>query len=285
MVNERIRRIFKRGSRTYYYSTLFFPKDVKEDVFKLYSFVRVADDLVDRVPQDKDGFYAFKQMYEDALKGKTTGDVVIDSFVELSNRKGFDTRWTEAFFRSMEMDLHKNRYETLEELDEYLYGSAEVIGLFMSRILGLPDRTHAHARMLGKAMQFINFIRDIDEDHTLGRVYFPRKELSRYGLADLSENEALSKRKEFKAFIRSQVKLWRTWQKEAEHGFRFIPRRYLLPIKTASDMYKLTALRISLNPFIIFRKKVKPATYVVVMSYVWNRIRPRMSAMNHVDAA
>ena len=57
------KRIFKNGSKTYYYSSFFFPPNVKEDVFKLYSFVRKADDYVDSVPQQKQEFYSFKARY------------------------------------------------------------------------------------------------------------------------------------------------------------------------------------------------------------------------------
>lgn len=61
-IDKTIYTIFKKGSRTYFYSTIFFPKTVKKDVFTLYSFLRKADDYVDSIPQDAESFYAFKNI-------------------------------------------------------------------------------------------------------------------------------------------------------------------------------------------------------------------------------
>lgn len=90
LIDEKIYSIFKRGSKTYFYSTLFFPPKVRRDVFILYSFLRKADDYVDRIPQDTEGFYDFVERYRVASSGEKTGDVVVDSFAELSARKSFN---------------------------------------------------------------------------------------------------------------------------------------------------------------------------------------------------
>uniref|UniRef100_UPI0034E301B6 phytoene/squalene synthase family protein n=1 Tax=Methanothrix sp. TaxID=90426 RepID=UPI0034E301B6 len=99
-------RIFKKGSRTYFHSSLFFPPDVRRDVFVLYAFVRTADDLVDCVPQKRDEFYRFCECWERSTGGETIKDPVIDEFSELARRRNFSDQWTRAFLSSMEMDLH-----------------------------------------------------------------------------------------------------------------------------------------------------------------------------------
>ena len=80
MINRTFYSIFQQGSRTYFYSSLFFPTMVKKDVFELYGFVRKADNYVDSLPQDKDGFERFKNTYYSAVEGEKTDDVVIDFF-------------------------------------------------------------------------------------------------------------------------------------------------------------------------------------------------------------
>jgi phytoene synthase len=262
--------IFKKGSKTYYNSTRFFPAAVREDVSKLYAFVRVVDDFVDCVPQRAKEFHEFKRTYLEARNGKKANDVVIDSFVELADRKGFRNEWVDAFLFSMESDLVKDSYETLEELNTYLYGSAEVIGLMMAKILDLPRESYGYARYLGKSMQLINFIRDIQEDIRLGRTYLPKSELKGLGLLTLSYEESASKPEEFKAFVRLQISRYREWQSIAEKGYAYIPRRYLVPIKIAAAMYKLTARRISRNPWIVYKRKVKPSKPRIVSSFVYN---------------
>ena len=166
-------RVFKAGSTTYFNSSLFFPRKMRADVFALYGFVRVADDLVDAIPQDAVGFARFVARYRAARVGTPAEDPIIDDFVALAQRLDFDPAWTDAFLASMEADLTKRIYRTEEEALEYIYGSAEVIGLFMAKIMRLPEESHPAARMLGRAMQFINFIRDVAEDTELGRRYLP----------------------------------------------------------------------------------------------------------------
>ena len=271
-MNSIHKRIFKNGSKTYYYSSFFFPPNVKEDVFKLYSFVRKADDFVDSVPQQKTEFYDFKDRYEQALEGKVTGDLVIDSFVELVERKSFDTSWVEAFLYSMESDLYINSYETMESLRTYLYGSAEVVGLMMAKILNLPEKSHDSAMHLGRAMQYVNFIRDINEDLWLGRNYFPRKEFLENNLENLEQQNTIKNPTGFKRFVLTQLDRFNEWQAEAEKGFKHIPKRYLIPIKTASEMYKWTARIIEKDPFIVYDKKVKPSIPRIVASIGKNAV-------------
>ncbi len=279
MVDKTIYSIFKGGSKTYFYSTIFFPERAKEDVFKLYSFVRKADDLVDSIPQQTEEFYEFKDKYNEALKGEITGDVIIDSFVELSERKNFEPKWAESFLYSMEMDITKSTYKNLDDLMIYLHGSSEVIGLFMARILDLHEYSFTAARNLGRAMQFINFIRDISEDLELGRVYFSQEDLQEFNLPSLELKDTKKRSDEFKGFIQKQLDTYFDWQKKAEEGFPYIPKRYLIPIKTASDMYNWTGKTISKDPFIIYRKKVKPTIPRIVSTIAYNSILLRESDM------
>jgi phytoene synthase len=273
-MNKKISRIhyqtFKSGSRTYFNSSLFFPSQLRRDVFILYGFVRVADNYVDSIPADRQGFHRFKELYERAWRGNSAGDPIVDPFIELSHRKSFEAEWVAAFLHSMEMDLTKKDYDHLEDTLEYIYGSAEVIGLFMARIMDLSEESHHPARMLGRAMQYINFIRDIDEDRQLGRRYLP---LQGTGLSALDKDTALRERESFIAFIRHHLDLYRGWQKEAEMGFPLIPRRYRIPIKTASDMYNWTARGIESDPFVVFEKKVKPPRIRILLQVLGNLLK------------
>lgn len=271
--NEEVfKEIFKRGSKTYFNSSIFFPKSVRRDVFILYGFVRVADDFVDVVPQKKEEFLDFCERYRKALAGEKVDDIVIDSFVDLVHRKDFDPQWVEDFLHAMEMDLTKKKYDTLEETLEYIHGSAEVIGFFMAKILDLPKESYFAAERLGRAMQYINFIRDIKEDIKFGRRYLP---LFDFNLNSLMKEEVMEKKAEFEDFINAQIELYFKWQEQAESGFKYIPRRYLIPIKTASDMYNWTALKIKDNPFIIYEEKVKPSKIKIFSTILKNTFKIR----------
>lgn len=277
MIDQTIYSIFKGGSRTYFYSTIFFPKKVREDVFVLYSFLRKADDYVDAIPQDAEGFYGFKERYYRALDGIITGDIVVDSFVKLLERKKFEIGWVDAFLNSMEMDITISKYETMKDLLVYLYGSSEVVGLFMAKIMNLPQESYDNARYLGRAMQYINFIRDISEDIELGRSYFPQKDLKSFNIKSLNEEYTRKKPEEFNGFIRKQLETYYSWQIKAEDGFSYIPFRYLIPIKTASDLYKWTGSQINKNPFVLYQRKVKPSIPNILYKVAFNSIKASLS--------
>jgi phytoene synthase len=257
-----------------FYSSLFFPKKIRQDVFVLYGFVRRADDLVDSIPQDKVGFYEFKQKYEQAREGVKTGDIVIDSFVELEHRKNFDPKWTDAFLYSMEKDLTKKTYDTLDETLEYVYGAAEVMGLYMVNILGLNKNAYVFSRYLGRALQCINAIRDIAEDIEFGRSYIPKTDLKKYDLESLDYNYTKQHPHQFSEFIKGQISRYCHWQELGEKGYKYIPRRYLICIKTVSDMYNWTAEQILKNPYIVYEWKVKPFIMKILTSVVANTINP-----------
>jgi phytoene synthase len=264
--------IFRKGSRTYFYSSLFFPPDVRRDVSILYAFVRTADDYVDKMPQDTEGFHAFVRDYNAAVKGKPSDNTIIQSFVELEKRKEFDPSWTRAFLDAMRSDITQKNYKTIDDTIKYMYGSAEVIGCMMARILALPTSSYACAKLLGRAMQYVNFIRDIAEDQTLGRTYLPLAEIKKAGLASLDAEEIRSKKEAFHSLIQSEIKRYISWQKEAEKGYVYIPRRYLIPIKTAANMYLWTAQEIEKHPQLVFTKKVKPSLFRILTTVLKNAL-------------
>ena len=245
---------------------------MKEDVFKLYSFVRTADDFVDTIPQQRDEFYKFKEEYRRSLNGEETGNLVIDGFREVMVKRELEPSWVDSFLGSMEADLYISSYETMESLRKYLHGSAEVIGLMMAKILDLPVESFGSAMMLGRAMQFVNFIRDIDEDLWLGRNYFPKKDFITCNFDSLRPEDSRKNPDGFRRFVHKQLDMFYAWQMEAEKGFKYIPKRYLIPIKTASEMYKWTAKVIGDDPFIIYEKKVKPSIPRIVVTVGKNTV-------------
>lgn len=270
------REIFKTGSTVYYNSSRFFPKGVRDDVSKLYSFVRVVDDYVDMIPPDIESFkYIVRRWQAVRRKGDfgrfepqddSVAEKVLGNICYIIHRFECDPAWIDAFLRSMAMDIRPNpkRFQTIKDTMVYMYGSAEVIGLLMAKTMQLPNAASHFANIQGRATQYINFIRDINEDNELGRCYFPAAELKKFGLSDLSEATARANPKAFEKFMHFQLKRYRAWQHEANKGFQYIPKRLRISIRTAADMYEWTAKQIEKNPFIIYEKKVKPKRSRVV---------------------
>lgn len=257
--------IFRKGSTSYFYSSLLFPKNVREDIFTLYAFVRTVDNFVDTIPQQKKQFHDFLNEYNKArLRGKSS-NLVINEFIKLLNRKKIPKIWVDEFIDAMKKDLYKKKYKNIDETISYVNGSAEVIGLMMCKILGISKKGYPYARLLGRSMQYINFIRDIKEDLELERNYFPQNQLKKYKLKNLTFETSLNQYEEFTQFIHEEIKRYYYWQNKAEQGFKYIPKKYLLPIKTASDLYKWTAETIYKNPSIVYNKKVKPSVSTIII--------------------
>lgn len=270
---SREKEIFKSGSTTYYWSSVFFPEHTRDDVFKLYSFVRIADNFVDELPQDKKSFMQLKKAWAAIVKTKKAPSQKLSSDIQLAvqnmydvyTKYDFDKKWVTAFLSAMEADLQKKTYKTLDDTITYMYGSAEVIGLMMSKIIGVKEEGFAAAQLQGRAMQYINFIRDIAEDNELGRQYFPLSELKKHGLPDVSVKSAYKYPAAFREFIEAQLAYYKQWQTEADKGFAYIPRSQRIALRTAVDMYNWTADTIAKNPFLVFDKKIKPSKGRVVV--------------------
>jgi phytoene synthase len=260
------KNIFRRGSTTYYWSSKFFPRSFRDDIFKLYSFVRIVDDYVDKTEPDITAFKHMLRRWKAAKKDlanfkpqdDSTAERVLQNIVYVVHRFKCDPAWVDAFLASMQMDIDSRQYTKLEDTLEYVYGSAEIIGLFMARILDLPEEAHEFAKKQGRAMQFINFIRDIDEDNGLGRCYFPGDDLQEFGFSSLSKKEVSENQANFELFIQKQLDRYTEWQLDANKGFIYIPKRLRIALRTSVDAYNWTAKEIAKNPMIVYEKQIKP---------------------------
>jgi phytoene synthase len=138
------KEIFKNASKTYFNSSLFFPKEKKQSVFELYSFVRLADDFVDSVPQNTKAFNLLKLKYQKKLADSPDKNInrVLKNIYKLQKKYPITDADVDSFLKSMSMDLTNKNYNSMEDTLEYIYGSAEVIGLMMAKILGLETESY-----------------------------------------------------------------------------------------------------------------------------------------------
>lgn len=186
---ERCRILNAQHGKTYYLATLLLPPHKRPFVHALYGFARYADEIVDDLSstlsdQQKSewlGTWGAKFL-EDVRRGHSD-DPICMAVVDTVNRWNIPLAHFEAFLHSMQMDFTVTEYQTFDDLHEYVYGSAAVIGLQMVPILEPSDqRAYEHAMQLGIAFQLANFIRDVGEDLQRGRVYLPLNELADFGV-------------------------------------------------------------------------------------------------------
>lgn len=268
-------KILKNSSQRFYYSTLAFPEPMRTDVGILYSFCRKTDNIVDLENGVKalENFRIFKNEFYSALEQNSSNDVMLNDFIKVYHTYSFKKEWIEALFESMEMDLNSFKYESLEPTLKYVYGVAEVIGLMMAQIMELPEESTQSAMMLGRAMQWSNMIRDIDEDNKRGRCYFPKSDLDKFELKDLEYSTVITSERKFYEFIDLQIERFLQWMEEAEKGYKYIPRNCITAVKTAADIDLWTIEQIRKNPLIIYERKVKPSNFTILRKGLENYVR------------
>ena len=156
-------------------------------IYAVYGFVRYADEIVDTF-YNYDQKYLLEKFKKDTYEAIADGislNPILHSFQWVVRQYSIDRELIDAFLKSMEMDLYVNEY-TDNSYQEYIYGSAEVVGLMCLRVfcegdLAMFDRLKEPARKLGAAFQKVNFLRDLKDDYIdRGRVYFPGVNFSEF---------------------------------------------------------------------------------------------------------
>jgi len=160
---------------------------IRQDIYNIYGFVRFADEIVDTFHEyDKDRLFAlFEHDLDMALAHKISLNPILNSFQHTVHQYNIPRTMIASFMKSMRLDLHKKEYQTFEEYNDYIYGSADVVGLMCLKVFVNGDderftELEQSAMRLGSAFQKVNFLRDLKADHEeLNRSYFPNMDLSR----------------------------------------------------------------------------------------------------------
>jgi phytoene synthase len=240
---EECKRLNALHGKTYYLATLLLPKAKRPFVHALYGFARYADEIVDdlaselSVEEKAEALSTWGNTVLSDLKKGTSQDHVARALIDTVKRFDIPHEHFEAFLHSMTMDLTVQEYETYEDLLEYVYGSAAVIGLEMVPILGpLHKDAFGAAEKLGIAFQLANFIRDVDEDLDRGRVYLPIKELAQFGVTrEMLEERVLTP--EIIEALKFQIARVRQLQAEAAPGIAMLEATSRPCIEAASTLY------------------------------------------------
>jgi phytoene synthase len=179
--------ITKSYSTSFSLGILFLNKKLRSPIYSIYGFVRLADEIVDSF-HDYDKEYLLEKFRADCLEAIDHGislNPVLNSFQQVVNEFGIELELIELFLHSMKMDLKETIY-TPEKFDEYILGSAQVVGLMCLRVFTNGDdeayqKLRHSAMKLGSAFQKINFLRDVKADYqNLSRNYFPNLDLSTF---------------------------------------------------------------------------------------------------------
>jgi phytoene synthase len=244
-VNEshtgRGKAIHRETGQTFYYATRLLPERIREQTYVLYGFFRIADEVVDgdhdRPPEaQRRELEAIRQA---ALGERAAEEPVVEAFDEIRARAGIPDAEIDAFIDAMIADIDTEEYETYEDLEGYMRGSAAAVGNMMVAVMD-PDRrerARPHAMALGNAFQLTNFIRDVREDiRDLDRVYLPQETLDRYDVTvEQLRREACTPglRQAVRFEVRRAEQLYRT----GVRGIEYLPNDCQFAVVLAAVLY------------------------------------------------
>ncbi|WP_298147775.1 phytoene/squalene synthase family protein [Flavobacterium sp.] len=222
-------------------------KSIRQDIYNIYGFVRLADEIVDTFHDydKKTLFERFETDLENALTDKISLNPILNAFQYTVHKYDIPRELIDAFMYSMRLDLHKTVYSTPEELAQYVYGSADVVGLMCLKVFvkgnqAQYDALKVPAMKLGSAFQKVNFLRDLKADfEQLSRTYFPNADL-----ANLDENSKRAIVKEIEAEFR-----------EAFDGILLLPDAAKFGVYTAFVYYQKLLKKLKSTP----SEKIKSA--------------------------
>jgi phytoene synthase len=245
----------------YLLATKLFPRDIQNSTLVLYAFVRYADEIIDNPTNNhpEKELLAWKQKWEETYHHNVSHDMKIDAMVILCKKYTISLNLIEAFFESMLVDHTKNRYGTYKELEKYMWGSASVVGLMMSKIIGTTTNDDSYrdsAIALSEAMQLTNFIRDIDEDYQgRGRVYLPQELLKKYHLDEswIVERKMTHQSTELiKALCEKAHELF----KKGNAGISLLKPEGRLPVLIASQIYEHILILLEKEHYNVFSPRI-----------------------------
>ena len=184
--NDCSKIVTKTYSTSFSLATKMLSKGIRQHIYNIYGFVRFADEIVDSF-HDYNKEMLFKDFSSDlekSLKNKIHLNPILNSFQTTYHKFNIDKDLVDSFMSSMKKDLHKTKYISNQEYEDYIYGSADVVGLMCLKVFvngnaKKYEELKSFAMRLGSAFQKVNFLRDLKDDfEVLNRTYFPNTDLN-----------------------------------------------------------------------------------------------------------
>lgn len=269
-------QIEKKHGTSYYIATLFFPKEIRDAVFILYAFVRIPDEFVDNPESGidpKEKLVAWKKDWQDAYDTGTSNDPILEATAELFKKYSIPLNLSISFIDAMIQDTTVSRYKTYTDLQSYMHGSAEVVGLMLTHIMGYTKReAFSYAPKLGEAMQLTNFLRDIDEDYVQrNRIYIPQEDMLLHGVTEEMIRTQQTTR-EFISLMKYEIEKARKIFREADQGITLLNPNCQYAVQLSSRLYEKILDKIEEQNYNIFKKRARSnileKTWIICKTYV-----------------
>ncbi|MEL6158041.1 MAG: 15-cis-phytoene synthase CrtB [Cyanobacteria bacterium J06623_5] len=267
---ERCRQITAEYSKTFYMGTLLMPEAKRKAIWAIYVWCRRTDELVDG-PQAKFTTESTLDHWESQLESLFAGhpkDNLDVAMVDTLERFELDIQPFRDMIAGQRMDLHRDRYQTFEELKLYCYRVAGTVGLMSTVVMGMDSEVNTapwmqsnpavtpidEAVSLGMANQLTNILRDVGEDARRGRIYLPLEDLELFDYTEKDLFEGVVDHR-WRALMRFQIQRALKYYREAESGISRLHPDARWPVWTALILYRKILDVIVENDYDVFTQR------------------------------
>lgn len=270
----------RRYGTSYAIATAFFPKEIRNKIVQLYSFVRKPDNIVDKPLSSSDSTTIRKEYLERSVQLRTMlaqrkeeYTKWVSDYALLFHQNNIPFEYSEHFFDAMLSDCdYGKRYSNYYWLEQYMYWSAAVVGFMMNCIMWVTDtRAYEYAKALGEAMQLTNFLRDIREDYVkLWRLYIPIEIQNTFNietshiisLCETNRIEYSSQiRINYTNMMKYLIQTARVLYRKAEQWYQYLPDYAIKPISLAASLYEWILDKIEKNNYDVFTKSARTTLF------------------------
>ncbi len=260
------RAITRYHAKTFYMATRFLPNHKQRGIFAIYSLCRYIDDLVDEAEDllekreltEEDirlKLESWKQKLRDTYDGKAHDNDILIAFSDVLRQYHIPIEMPFELMEGVCMDLFKNRYETFDELYDYSFKVASIVGLMTSQVFGYQSQEAlGYAVDLGIAMQLTNILRDVGEDLQRNRIYLPQEDLVRF---NVSEQELFDHQRTENVIelLNFQIQRTRRYYQRSDKGISLLSSDSRLPVYLARQNYGRILDKIEENNYNVFDKR------------------------------
>lgn len=271
---------------TYYWATKLFSKQLRQATYVLYAFYRVPDDIVDlntKNPEQELTKWVkdWQALYQNPTKEnlQNTNPVLRSAYL-VHKHYNIPFKYSESFLKAMLQDLTKETYEDYQELQDYMYGSAAVVGIMMTYLMSPnpTSKTLQHAEDLGYAMQLTNFLRDIKEDiDDRNRIYIPQDILKKHQIISqdiIGHNYP----DQWSSLMQELIQKCNDLYESGYKGLQYLPKRAAWCIRLASKMYQNYLIKIENSNYQVYNSDYKLNTNQKIKILIKHALTPSQNA-------
>ncbi len=265
--NQFTRKKTKKSKTNFYYSFLFLPKKKRDAIFTVYSFCRHTDDIVDDIQSPGEASQKLDKWREelDRCYDGQPHHPITTALHEAAQTFSIPKDYFHALIDGCEMDITRKRYQTFDELQQYCYHVASVVGLICIEIFGYRSpKTKDYAIDLGMALQLTNIMRDVGEDARNGRIYLPIEELEQF---NYSEEEILNEiyNDSFIELMRFQEERARGYFNKAIEQYERRDHHLLFPAEIMRKIYFKLLNNVAAIQYNVFNDRVRVPNWEKMM--------------------